>query len=315
MSPARTQLQARLDPNLTIAARFGARIPLGKGTDPLQPLSLAPQYPQPMYSALADLSPTWMLPGVDQMPRNAAVLLQTNPRFVEAFMVGLNEAFAGELIWREFPVGRSATYFQNFWGGPVPDIPTIDSFDPSGHLGDHEADHATGGNLVLLIRADLFSRYPNTVVSAVQATWNGTNRQISAAAARKWPLFRGSFGTDLNFFGFDITDPRGPDAPSVGGAAGWYFVLEEHVTEPRFGLEPAEKTPLGTSWNDLRWSDVALDRSFLNPAAAPAPLNNVAWGQGEATWGQNAAAMAAILLRRPVRVAMHGRALIAAAGT
>jgi hypothetical protein len=316
LSPARGQLQARLDPNLTIAARFGARIPLGKGTDPLQPLSLAPQYPQPMYSALADLSATWMLPGVDKMPRNAAVLLQTNPRFVEAFMVGLNEAFAGELIWREFPVGRSATYFRNFWGGPVPDIPTIDSFDPSGHLGDHEADHATGGNLVLLIRADLFRRYPNTIVSAVQATWTGTNRQIPTTAARKWPLFRGSFGADLNFFGFDITDPRGPDAPTAGGAAGWYFVLEEHVTEPRFGLEPAEKTPLSNSWNDLRWSDVMPDRSFLNPGATPTPFNNVAWGApGEAAWGQNAAAMAAILLRRPVRVAMHGRALIAAAGT
>ena len=315
LSPARALLQARLDPNLTIAARFGARIPLGKGADPLQPLSQAPQYPQPMYSALADLSATWMLPGVDKMPGNAAVLLQTNPRFVEAFMVGLNEAFAGELMWREFPVGRNATYFQNFWGGPVHDIPTIDSFDPSGHLGDHEADHASGGNLVLLIRADLFSRYPNTIVSAVRATWNGTNRQIPITATRKWPLFRGSFGTDLNFFGFDITDPRGPDTPTVGGAAGWYFVLEEHVTEPRFGLEPAEETPLGNSWNDLRWSDVTLDRNFLNPAATPAPLNNVAWGQGEAAWGQNAAAMAAILLRRPVRVAMHGRALIAAAGT
>ena len=312
LAPARAQLQARLDPSLTIAARFGARIPLGKGTDPLQPLSMAPQFPQPMFSALADVAASWMLPGIDKMPDNAAVLLQTNPRFVEAFMVGLNEAFAGELLWREFPVGRTATYFQNFWGGSAPDIPAINSFDPSGHLGDHVADHATGGNLVLLIRADLFRRYPNTIVSAVQATWTGTARQLGAT--RKWPLFRGSFGTDLNFFGFDISDPRGPDSPAVGGDAGWYFVLEEHVTEPRFGLEPHGSALLGNSWNDLRWDDVPPG-NFLDPGSAPAAVNGVAWGQNEPAWAQNAAAMAYILMRRPVQVAMHARALIAVTGS
>src|SRR5207245_2699001 len=126
--------------------RFRARIPLGNAKDPLQPLNNAPQFPQAMYPALAELSPAWMLPGVENMPMNAAVLLQTNPRFVEAFMVGLNELLARELLWREFPVGLNGTYFHNFWGGPKDDIPAIDSFDAGG-LGDHTADHATRGNL------------------------------------------------------------------------------------------------------------------------------------------------------------------------
>jgi hypothetical protein len=303
LTPARTELQKKLDPEKTIAARFGARIPLGARPDPLQPLSIAPQFPQPMYSALSDLSSAWMVPGVDKMPANSAVLLQANPRFVEAFMVGLNEAFAGELLWREFPVGRSQTYFRNFWGGPTLDIQPIDTFDPNGTLGDHTADHATGGNLVLLIRADLFRRYPNTVVSAVNATWDGTRRRLGDT--RKWPLFRGAIGADLNFFGFDIADPQGPDPPTANNA-GWYFVLEEHVAEPRFGLEP-ETSPAGSSWNDLRWSDLP-DRPFLDPASGPAPREGVAWGE-------SAAAMAFILMRRPRRVAMHGRALLAAVGT
>jgi len=308
LSPARAQLQARLDPELTIAARFRARIPLGTGADPLQPLRLAPQFPQAMFSPLADLSPAWMLPGVDKMPMNAAVLLQTNPRFVESFMVGLNEAFARELLWREFPVGRTATYFQNFWGGSAPDIPAIDSFDGSGHLGDHTADHATGGNLVLLIRADLFRRYPNTLVSAVQAQWNSDGKTRSLGTTRQWPVFRGTIGADLNFFGFKVADPRGADSAAADkNNAGWYFVLEEHVTEPRFGLEPETKAP-GPSWNDLRWSDVTLDRGFLNPASAPAARENI-------PWEENAATLAYILMRRPVRIAMHGRALLAAAGT
>jgi len=318
LTAARTLLQARLDPERTITARFGARIPLGAGPDPLQPLRLAPQFPQPMYSALADLSPAWMLPGADKVPINAAVLLQTNPRFVEAFMVGLNEAMAGELLWRQFPVGRTATYFQNFWGEAAPDIPPIDSFDANGKLGDHTADHATGGNLVLLIRADLFRRYPNTMVSAVQAKWGTDGKSRQLGETRKWPLFRGVIGTDLNFFGFDIVDARGVDSAADGPNAGWYFVLEEHITEPRFGLEPETSVPKGSSWNDLTWGYAKLDRSSVNldPFSTPAPRNGAAWGPGEsAAWGQGAAAMAYILMRRPVRVAMHGRALLAAAST
>jgi hypothetical protein len=311
LSPARAQLRERLDPRRTIAARFAARIPLGKGKDPLQPLDMAPQFPQAMYSALAELSPAWMLPGADQVPVNAAVLLQTNPRFVEAFLVGLNESLARELLWREFPIGRTATYFRNFWGGAMPDIQPIDGFDGNGHLGEHTADHATGGNVVLLIRADLFRRYPNTVVSAVEAKWGPDGKTRQLGDTRKRPLFRGTIGPDLNFFGFDVPDPQGVDSAAEGSNAGWYFVLEEHITEPRFGLEPDSSTPVGNSWNDLRWSDVRLDGNFLNPSAAPAPRNGVPWGQNEpVAWGESAAAMAYILMRRPVRVAMHGRALL-----
>ena len=317
LAPARAQLQAKLDPKRTITARFGARIPLGAGQDPLQPLRIAPQFPQAMYAPLADISAAWMLPGADKVPPNAAVLLQTNPRFVEAFMVGLNEAMAAELLWREFPIGRTATYFQNFWGGAAPDIPTIDSFSGDGKLGEHTADHATGGNLVLLIRADLFRRYPNTMVSAVQAQWAVDGKTRKLGDTRKWPLFRGTIGTDINFFGFNIVDARGVDSAAAGTDAGWYFLLEEHVTEPRFGLEPETSSPQGSSWNDLSWSYVKLDRSGFNldPVSMPTPRNGV-WGQGEsAEWGQGAAALAYILMRRPVRVAMHGRALLAAAGT
>ncbi len=309
---ARTALRGQLDPKLTITARFRARIPLGTGTDPLQPLIAGPQFPQAMYAALADLSPSWMLPGVDKMPTNTAVLVQTNPRFVEAFMVGLNDGLARELLWREFPIGLTATYFRNFWGGANPDIPTIDSFDRNGHLGEHTADHATGGNLVLLIRADLFRRYPNTVVSAIKATWDsGTKtRGLDSKTPRKWPLFRGTIGADLNFFGFDVTGPRGPDNPTATDA-GWFFVLEEHVSEPRFGLEPGPGQQPASVWNDLSWTEVTLDRGrFLNPTSTQAtpPGETIAWGT-------SSAAMAYILMRRPVRVAMHGRALLPAGGT
>lgn len=105
----------------------------------------------------------------------------------------------------------------------------------------------------------------------------------------------------MNFFGFDVDDPRGSDDPAAK-RPGWFFVIEEHITEPRFGLEP-DADASTQSWNDLSWNDVTLEHGFLNPAAGPPAREGVAWGQ-------SAAAMAYILMRRPVRVAMHGRALL-----
>jgi hypothetical protein len=312
LAPARAQLRAQLDPEETIAARLRARIALGTGVDPLQPLRAGPGFPQAMYAALADLSADWMLPGISNVPMNVAALLETNPRFVEAFLVGLNEELARELLWREVPLDVKATYFRTFWGArtgagsPAPDIPSIDTFDGQGHLGDHTADHATGGDLVLLIRAVLFRRYPNAVVSAIPAVWNGVTRRLGAP--RQLPIFRGDIGADVTFFGFDVDDPRGSDDPAAG-RPGWYFVIEEHATEPHFGLEPETSAASSATWNDLRWNDAPLQHGFLNPAAAPATPKR----EG-VTWGQSAAAMAFILIRRPVRVALHGRALIPEGG-
>ena len=187
LATTRTVLSAALDPQLTIKARIGVRVPLGTGSDPLQPLTGSPRFPQAMYAPLAALSPEWMLPGISSIPQNSAVLLQTNPGFIEAYMVGLNEDFARELLWQQFPAERNDTWFQNFWtdGGP-PDISPIQQFDPAGHLGDHTADHAAAGRVALLVRADLFRRYPNTLVSACQLNIDGT------LGTRSWPDIPGT---------------------------------------------------------------------------------------------------------------------------
>jgi hypothetical protein len=121
---------------------------------------------------------------------------------------------------------------------------------------------------------------------------------------RIYPVFRGEIAPEVTFFAFDIDDPRGSNDPAAG-KAGWYFVIEEHPTEPRFGLEPEKSsTPTGL-WNDLSWQEVAVSGKFLDPGAAPSPTTreNVAWSE-------DAASMAFILMRRPVRVALHGQALL-----
>jgi len=308
LASVRTQLLARLDPNTTITARIGSSVPLGSGADPLQPTRTGPQFPSPpMYTALADLSPEWMLPGIASVPMDCATLLEPNTQFIESYMVGLNEELSRELLWRQYPVNPKSTYFQNFWGSNNTGIPPIQSFDPNGHLGSHVTARTGGNNIVLLIRANLFQRYPNAVVSAVKAQWvddpQGTGKIRTLTATRSYPTFRGEIGSDVTFFGFAISDPLGLPDPAKG-RPGWYFVIEEHLTEPRFGLEPSQvlKPQAPPVWNDLSWADLPPG-DFPNPALVLPQREGV-------TWGANAASMAFILLREPVRVALHALALL-----
>lgn len=317
LKATRAVLAARLQPAETLRARVAARIPLASGPDPLQPLAATPTFPQAMYRPLAEFSPEWLLPGISRIPRDTAALLVPNPRFVASFMIGLNEELARELLWREVPVAPGGTYFQTFWGAtvagvPAPDIAPIATFPAASHLGDLAIDHAPGASLVLLVllvRAELFRRYPNAVVAAVRAVWNPDNKTRGLGADRRLPIFRGEIGTDVTFFGFELDDAIGSDDPAAH-RPGWYFVIEQHLTEPRFGLEPAPPRAPAQSWNDLAWTEVSLDRGYLAPGAMPSQPT-----RESVTWGGSAADMAFILMRRPVRVAFHARALIGGSGT
>jgi len=92
-------------------------------------------------------------------------------------------------------------------------------------------------------------------------------------------------------FGFAL------DADEVVGSdtdPGWFVVIQEHAGEPRFGLD-AGTAPAGAAWLD---------------ATAPAPAT---LPTGGLTWGRNAAHVAGMLRRRPVRIAFHASRLVARA--
>jgi len=254
-----------------------------------------------MYAPLAELSPEWMLPGISKIEADCATLLATNPAFIEAYMVGLNDEMSRELLWREFPADRRVTYFQNFWAAS-PDIPAIKTFNADAHLGANVVQPPSGSQFVLLIRATLFQRYPNAMVYACEAKWSGSIRVLTDNV--QFPVFRGEFGQDVKFFAFDLDDPKGSD-DLAANKPGWYFVIAEHVTEPRVGLEPEKKaTPTG-EWNDLSWQEVKLKGNYVDVSFAPPTPSHETVG-----WSENSAALAYILIRRPVRVALHARALL-----
>jgi hypothetical protein len=295
LATVQTSAIAALDPAITIVARARARLPLPSAGDPLRPLLVKPVFARAMSETL---EPEQLLPGAGDVPTETAALLVTNPNFVEAFMVGLNDEMRREFAWRQYPTDARNTFFARFWGGnsAIDDIPPIAGWDGSKRLGDNATSH--GEQLVLLMRGELWRRYPNTIVSAIEATRDASNQRI-LSTTELFPVFRGSIADDMVFFGFNLAE-----SDAVAGD-GWYFVLAEHPTEPRFGAEPTSTAATLTSWNELGWPQIAVTRSHID-LAAPAPsaaLEN-------ASWAADAAHQAFIQFRRPVRLALHATALL-----
>jgi len=84
-------------------------------SETLQPIVAAPEFHQPMYSSLRDISQELVLPGIEFIPQNTLGLLITNQEFIESYMVGLCNAFSEEALFREMPIALNATYFRQFW--------------------------------------------------------------------------------------------------------------------------------------------------------------------------------------------------------
>lgn len=115
-----------LNPKNTIEPRIQSRISnfrdiektevtRSKSEDQLHPVKWYPEFHRPMYRFLRAVSQEYILPGLENVPQNTVGLLQTNRRFIEAFMVGLNHEMASELRWREFPTDLRGSYFRSFW--------------------------------------------------------------------------------------------------------------------------------------------------------------------------------------------------------
>jgi hypothetical protein len=138
---------------------------------------------------------------------------------------------------------------------------------------------------VLLARSSLFRRYPNAIVYAVPARREGAGRRPGAQEAERHPLFRGALQPDVTFFGFAL-DPK-----EAVGDPGWYFVIQQQPTEPRFGF------------------DVEIDFAGATHVGLSAPPAGHALPPG-AMWARNAAHMARIVQQQPVRVAIHAAELL-----
>src|SRR6185503_18205861 len=86
----------------------------------------------------------------------------------------------------------------------------------------------------------LLRRYPNAIVYMTPAL-TGTS---GTPPPDVYPIFNGALEPDVNFFGFPLTPAA---ATGDGITPGYFVVIQEHPTEPRFGLDAAVSTALGTA--------------------------------------------------------------------
>jgi hypothetical protein len=150
---------------------------------------IPPEYPIgldfPTWDLLKKYDKEWLMPGASSLEKDSITALQTNPAFIDAFMVGINTQFMSEMRWRDLAVERTCTPLRMFWGQvnfgtqqrqadilPLAEWAKTPS-DPIGAL-THQAiqpdgpDNQTGSRLVIAFRSDLFRRYPSTLVYLVK---------------------------------------------------------------------------------------------------------------------------------------------------
>jgi hypothetical protein len=265
-----------------------------------------PDFEEAMYAHLRDINKELLIPNLQLIPPDTIALLETNPKFIEAYMVGLNHEMGRELLWREFPTDLRGSYFRQFWdvrGVTNPDTPAdaerlkdivkIHTWRRASPLGSHrpapppgaKVDVPPGGKqVVLVIRGELLKRYPNTVVYAQKAIKDARGNVVlretdptpdQFAREFKFPLFRAEIDPDLRFFGLDLSTEKAKgvedsiDFPN--DKLGWFFVIQEVPGEPRFGMDiaytPTVNATPQTSDDPLdTWDNLAWDR-FGGPDA------------------------------------------------
>jgi len=347
-------IKDEIDPVYTFPARVYKRIvfdkPVTTPADRIVPVLAYPKFRQPMYEAIRDLSTDLLIPNLNLVPNNCLSLLQTNQKFIESFMVGLNHEMGRELLWREYPTDQRGSYFRQFWDvadnvntGSLSeedleeltyDIPEVHTWESNTNLGDHNQRVDGSGDdeakLVLLIRGDLLKKYPNTIVYAIKADWQRDGSSVPQydlprrplAGTELYPIFGATINPDMTFIGFDLTsvDARGDDPETCSTSSltecdpGYFFVLKERPGEPRFGMdiEPTSLTPFDT-WNDLHWGHINSTETIELGALVSPPASTVVPGSSSSvTWdaNMNSAEMAMVLYQNPVMVCVHAREML-----
>jgi len=221
------------------------------------------------------------------------------------------------------------------------DIPRIHEWERSSPLGAHNHRDAQGdrSQVVLVIRGDLLKRYPHIIIYAQQAMWSTDPRRKHRLVLAdetgelyvknkkdprlRFPLYRARVAPDIHFIGFDLTIAEVKGDPTLTETAesqarvhpqqlGWFFVLQEVVGDPRFGLDiepPIEPAP-SPSWSDLAWTNVDLSGGERIDLAKPLLGTTSKTREDGTTWGANASDMAYILYQEPVMVGIHGSEML-----
>ncbi|MEP7296730.1 MAG: hypothetical protein ABI702_11125 [Burkholderiales bacterium] len=332
------QLRARVDADRTVPARLASSLTLGgQGVDwaggvlansfisATLDSAFAPRlryviprtfdrvmaFPHllfPLSRKLELIAPDVFLPGVGALPNDFIMAVKTNPRFVEALMVGANHEMGREMLWQGLPTDQRGAPFQRFWQrlDGKDDIAYIHTWNEEplgGQSGSTEM-------LVLLIRGQLLERFPNLSIYAYKIVGTekrpggtspppaGTDASEMDPAKQVLPVMHGHLGRDITYVGFPFKSTEIDQ---------YFFVIEEHMTEPRFGFD--ERVGNGQnsdSWQDVDWVDIGVDNGDCFGLAA---LQKAEAAKRPLWTDPHAAIVADAALQRPFRGYWRGSAL------
>jgi hypothetical protein len=351
LTNAYEKVKLGIDPRKTFPFRLSSLVKFPgyiKTTEPekIFPAMAYPDFEDPMYKKLKDISDEAFLPNLKLIENNTISLLKTNPRVIESYMVGLNHEMGRELLWREYPTDERGSYFRQFWdvsgiiapsapGNSISaadaekfkDIKAIDTWTTSSLLGDHNnRDTQADEQLVLTIRGDLLKKYSGIVIFAQQAETDPqtgetvlkldlTNEEF--ATKTKFPLYKAEVAPDIKFFGFDLTLEQARGTVASGNPPnnlGWYFVLMQAPGNPTFGMDISfNEGDDGLSWDDLSWDQFDANIKFITAGVKPTidPQDPAdATVENRIKWAADAASMAYILFQKPVMVAVHAKQML-----
>lgn len=290
----------------------------------LSPIMAHPVFNIPMYEYLRNKSQDYILIGLEKVKQNTIALLQTNRRFIEAYMLGLNHEFAAELAWRDYPTDMKGTFFQQFWdeaesdpSSEQKDIQPINEWNEK--LGTNPSNEGTtdsirGGfilnrnqedesieNTVLLIRGELLNKYPNTLVYIVHGKEENGIPIPDFEKEALLPVFDGNLPPDVIFLGYNIP----PDQIKYGN---YFIVFEERISETRFGLDLESSEDSPDCIGNLSWEDFFPNQE--GEAAVRGYLNNRTIEKLPDWNDASSAEIAKCTLQRPVRVIVHASRMI-----
>jgi hypothetical protein len=321
-----------------IVARFGAQLPSWLPPDwfddgMVQPIMAAPIFTRPMYQALDAYDRDWLLAGLGTIkPPDFVTMLTTNAQFLESFLVGLSHEMARELLWRGYPTDMRGTYFRRFFDPFHDELAQEIHRFTSTALRSHMA-ATLDGRVVFLVRGELIRRYPDAIALTVrQETVDDADNHPTFSTTQAPLLFYAPLSPNIMLVGFDLTtaqieEAARPQADGSPAAHPWWFVIAEHPTAPRFGLDISTDEQAGGALNppatlvrdELAWGflphrlgDQPWD-GFLN-ALGNATVSESAGGAATATWADHAGTVAHLLLQDPIRAAFAADDLIARAG-
>jgi hypothetical protein len=298
---------------IAIAKRLAARIQgVGLVAELVQLTEVKPalDLSRPLADRLAVLQPTLFLPGLAKLPPDTVAALTVDPAAVEAILAGANDELMRELAWRGIALDRRATLLRQMWARPARD-PSGHDVPPMAEWTGELGTHATSAPTVFVIRSELVRRFPTAAYAVARAVPDAKlGRKVGDQAVV--PLFRGLAAPDVAYVGFAASLATLAGAsdwkPGATSDPGWYLTIQERPGHTRFGLDAVTQADTEPpEWVNLSWAEVTAN-PYLRLGEAPA--RNYPTTPGPA-WKQSAAAMAAIVERPAVRIAIHVQELLA----